>query len=240
MKYIFISPHLDDVSLSCGGIVNQLSGNNFNIEIWSIFSGSPKTKELPRFALSLHNRWKLPLNAPKKRRLEDIKACKVLGAGFKHFHFLDCIYRKEPSGDAIIKKEEDLYQPIPNSQLPLVEEISSIIKTQIMSEDIIVSPMAIGNHLDHQIIYQSIMSLQLKNLFFYEDYPYVIKTQKNINVSEKLVPLYFHLNAENIQNWYESIAAYKSQISTFWKDIDHMKTEISHFFEIGGGKNLWK
>ena len=240
MKYIFISPHLDDVSLSCGGIVNQLSGKNFKIEIWSIFSGSPESKNIPPFALSLHNRWKLPLNAPKKRRLEDIEACKVLGAAFRHFHFLDCIYRKDYSGDAIIQKEEDLYQPIPKSQLPLVEEISSIIKSQIMPEDFIVSPLAIGDHLDHQIIFQSIMSLNLQNLFFYEDYPYVIKTQKNEDVKENLIPLNFHLDDENIQNWYRSIAAYKSQISTFWKDIDHMKTEISHFFEIGGGKNLWR
>ena len=240
MRYIFISPHLDDISLSCGGIVNHLSGNNIKTEIWSIFSGSPIESDLSPFALSLHNRWRLPLNAPKKRRLEDIEACKILGADFRHFNFLDCIYRKDNFGDPIIKKEEDLYQPIPDSQEPLIEEISAIFKTQIMPEDILVSPLAIGNHLDHQIIFKSISLLRSQPLLFYEDYPYVIKSQNPQTNAENLLPLQFQLTDENIRNWHDSIAAYKSQISTFWTDIAQMKSDISHFFDIGGGKHLWK
>jgi LmbE family N-acetylglucosaminyl deacetylase len=240
MRYIFLSPHLDDISLSCGGIVNHLSGNNIKTQIWSIFAGSPIESNLSPFALSLHNRWRLPLNAPKKRRLEDIVACKILGADFRHFNFLDCIYRKDNYGDPIIKEEEDLYQPIPDSQESLIEEISFIFKTHILAEDIVVAPLAIGNHLDHQIIFKSISFLQFRSLLFYEDYPYVIKSQNHQTNTANLLPIQFLLTGENIRNWHDSIAAYKSQISTFWTDIAQMTSDISHYFDIGGGKNLWK
>lgn len=240
MRYIFISPHLDDVAFSLGGIVNNLVNNKIDTEIWTFFSGSPEDENLSDFAFSLHNRWNLTLNAPKIRRLEDRKACKTLGAQYKQFNIPDCIYRKDKKGNPIVSKEEDLYQPIPESQQFLVNIISGLIKRKSTPDDIIVSPMAIGNHIDHRIIVAAIEKVSPFSLLFYEDYPYVVKSQSSpINFS-RLSPTHFELNAENIQAWHTSIAAYQSQISTFWLNTDRMREEIIEFAGRGGGKNLWK
>lgn len=240
MRYIFISPHLDDVALSIGGIVNSLVNKKIDTEIWTFFSGSPDDENLSDFALSLHKRWELPWNAPKIRRLEDINACKALGARYEHFNLPDCIYRKDQDGNPIVKEEDDLYQPIPSSQQFLVNKISDEINCKVTNEDIIVSPMGIGNHIDHRIIVAAIKHLSFFSLLFYEDYPYVVKSNSSGMDNSKLTPIKFELEEENIKTWHAAIAAYQSQISTFWKNTNRMKEEIIEFANRGGGINLWK
>jgi len=240
MRYIFISPHLDDVTLSVGGIVNSLVNNKIDTEIWTFFSGSPDDENLSDFASSLHKRWELPWNAPKIRRLEDIKASKTLGARYEHFYFPDCIYRKDLEGNPIVNEEDDLYQPIPSSQQFLVNKISDEINRKVTTDDIIVSPMAIGNHIDHRITVAAIKKLSPFSLLFYEDYPYVVQSHSSSINNSKLTPIKFDLQEENIKTWHAAIAAYQSQISTFWKNTNRMKEEINEFASRGGGKNLWK
>ncbi len=239
MCYLFISPHLDDVALSVGGIVNHLSNNNIDTQIWTFFSGSPKEANLSDFALSLHNRWKLTLDAPKIRRLEDRKACRILGAAYKHFNLPDCIYRKDRRGNPIIKEEDDLYQPIPISQQYLVNKISTDILNLSSPEDIIVSPMAIGNHIDHRIIVAAIKLISTRTILYYEDYPYIIKSKDSQLNFSQLTPIKFALSEANVMIWHAAIAEYQSQISTFWKNKNSMKQEIIEFADRGGGKNLW-
>lgn len=240
MRYIFISPHLDDIPLSCGGIVNNLTTTNHVVEIWTFFAGTPQNNELTPFAQSLHDRWKLPINAPDIRRDEDMKACAILGASVRYFDFPDCIYRFDQDGKPIIEKEEDLYQDIPDSEQYLVNTFQEIIKRNTYSSDIIVSPMAIGNHVDHRIVLASILKLKPENLFFYEDYPYVSQLQHNNSDINQLIPWQFNLSQMDIENWHKSISEYQSQISTFWQNTERMKQEIINFANQGGGQCLWE
>lgn len=39
--HLFLSPHFDDVALSCGGMIDQLIGAGATVEVWTIFSGFP-------------------------------------------------------------------------------------------------------------------------------------------------------------------------------------------------------
>jgi len=128
MRYIFLSPHLDDISLSCGGIVNHLHNKGVDVEIWSFFAGIPKFITLTPFAQSLHDRWNLSIDAPGVRREEDINACKVLGATNKHFDYLDCIYRMDEQGKPIIRKEEAI---IPHGEDFITEDDKVIIFTSL-------------------------------------------------------------------------------------------------------------
>jgi LmbE family N-acetylglucosaminyl deacetylase len=133
-----------------------------------------------------------------------------------------------------------LYQPIPPSQLFLVNEISDEIYHLATTDDIIVSPMAIGNHIDHRIIVAAVTKLSHHNFLFYEDYPYVVKSQSSPIDFSKLTPVKFDLKEENINTWHAAIAAYQSQITTFWNNTNRMKEEIIKFANRGGGRNLWK
>ncbi len=54
--YIYISPHLDDVPLSCGGTIVQQKTQGLNILIVTVFAGDPEPPFSP-FVQAFHRAW---------------------------------------------------------------------------------------------------------------------------------------------------------------------------------------
>jgi LmbE family N-acetylglucosaminyl deacetylase len=243
VQYIFISPHLDDAILSCGGIIHSLNSSGHIVEIWTIFAGLPENILFTNFAKSLHQRWNLADQNPiKYRREEDKNACKILGAKYKYFNYFDCIYRYMEDGQPLVTKEEDLFQDVIGNQLLLVKEIANSIFKKLPENAILISPLAIGKHIDHQIVKMALISKSIAKLRFYADYPYVVKE------SSKFDPTYKgDLQEESIllmkidqEKWKLAVSAYQSQISTFWNGNIEMFQKIDDYVSSGGGKKLWK
>lgn len=240
-KYLFISPHLDDVVLSCGGIVHNLSLEGFSVKILTIFSGDPANHQpLSSFAQTLHNRWNLPQNAVTYRRAEDKKAIHVLGAESAYLNYLDCIYRYTQDELPLISQEEDLYMEIPENEFSFTDEIQQKIKSEIDENTLLVTPLAIGGHLDHRITRMVIEKFS-NPIYYYADYPYI--TRQNSEVSSFIDPewkkIQFTLSNEDLMAWVSAIGEYHSQLSTFWADKQTMQDEILNYYNAGGGKNLW-
>lgn len=243
VHYIFVSPHLDDAILSCGGIIHSLNSAGHIIEIWTIFAGLPENKMFTDFAKSLHHRWNLTNQNPiKYRREEDKNACKILGAKYKYFNFFDCIYRLKEDGLPLVTREEDLFQDVTGNQLLLVKEIANSIYKKLPGNAILISPLAIGNHVDHQIVKMALMSKSHSKLRFYADYPYVVKEASTIDPTIKgdlQVEELFLMNID-LEKWKLAVSAYQSQISTFWNGNHEMFQKIDDYVSSGGGKYLWK
>ncbi|MHB8134072.1 MAG: PIG-L family deacetylase [Anaerolineaceae bacterium] len=243
MRYIFISPHLDDAVLSCGGIIHFLVNKGHQVDIWTIFSGDPEDENYSDFAKNLHKRWKLENQNPSfARRREDKNACHILGAKFKHFPYQDCIYRKYENGMSIIQNEEDLFQKISGNQIVIIDKISNSLKKRIPHNSMIVSPFGIGNHIDHQIVKSSIIKLQHPYLWFYADFPYVLKNNQEymsdfpINYDQEE----FEITENSMKLWQIAVSSYTSQISTFWSGDKEMFSQIEEYAKKGGGNKLWK
>ena len=96
MSIIYLSPHLDDVALSCGGLIWEQTQSGDSVEIWTICAGDPPQDRLSPFAEELHQRWRVGHNAVDIRREEDIHSCRLLGAKYRHFEVPDAIYRIHP------------------------------------------------------------------------------------------------------------------------------------------------
>lgn len=241
MEYIFISPHLDDVSLSCGGIVHQLSKIGNRVQIWTIFAGDPPSSDYPDFAISLHQRWKLDQDIVKIRRTEDVTSCEILGAGIFHFQYPDCIYRNFGDGQPVVQKEEDLYQEILGNQRLLVNEISRELSQKLEPGQILVVPLSIGHHLDHQIVNKSVHLLKNEIIYYYTDYPYSLNSNVEIKtlIPKNYIQKSFDLANDDINAWHKSVSVYRSQISTFWSDANRMVQEIINYAMEDGGNHLW-
>lgn len=239
-RYIFLSPHLDDIVLSCGAMVDHLNSTGHQSEIWTFFAGDPPKGRFSPFAESLHKRWALPENPVATRRLEDIAACKVLNAAPRHFEIPDCIYRTNGDSTPLITKEDDLYQTIPSQQVYLVDFIVQLLNT-LPKDVVLVSPISIGNHVDHRIVRAAVDLLSNKQIFFYKDYPYHVKTIdfSDFGFLANLRPINFDITQTNINHWIKAIKCHKSQISTFWKNEEELTTEILKYAESGGGKSLF-
>lgn len=242
MRYIFLSPHLDDAALSCGGIINALTSSGNKVIILTIFAGDPPVHPFSEFALSLHQRWNLLENPMPSRRMEDMRACAILGANGLHLSLPDCIYRIDSDEQYIVTKEEDLFQQIGANQMDIVLRVIALIQELLTDDDILVSPLAIGNHLDHRIVRQSVANLNHENIYFYADYPYIVKENASIvdQIPVNAVEEQFSITKNDLVSWKKSITAYKSQISTFWQSETRMMEMLDLYAANGGGKSLWQ
>src|SRR3954449_7408206 len=95
--WIYLSPHLDDAALSCGGQIFAASQGGERVLIVTITAGNP-VGSVSSYAASLHSRWEL-VDATEARRQEDLAACAILGAESLHWAVPDCIYRVDAQGN---------------------------------------------------------------------------------------------------------------------------------------------
>lgn len=79
MKTIYLSPHLDDAALSCGGLVWMQAQAGERVEIWTMCAGDPPEGRLSDYAQAHHERWGLGREAVAARREEDARSCNILG-----------------------------------------------------------------------------------------------------------------------------------------------------------------
>lgn len=180
-QYIFLSPHLDDVPLSCGGTLASLVETQAKIKVITIFAGIPSPSDpVSDFANYQHQMWGNPQQAYHIRRAEDMVALAYFGLKPIWLDFFDCIYRGSPDeGKWYYNSDEDIFGLIHPAELdtvgPIVERIASIIRSEEEPGGTIVyAPLTVGKHVDHQLTF--LVALHLLRwgckIYFYEEYPY--------------------------------------------------------------------
>ena len=158
MRWIYLSPHFDDVVLSCGGLVWEQVRAGQQVEVWTICAGAPEPgAELSDFAQSLHVRWETGPEAVPTRRAEDEQALRLLGASARYWHLPDAIYRQLPGGDWLVNDNDGLWQPVHPAEQGIVEQLAGWIHEGIGQDDApadtrLVSPLTLGNHVDHSVV----------------------------------------------------------------------------------------
>jgi LmbE family N-acetylglucosaminyl deacetylase len=246
MHWIYLSPHLDDVVLSAGGLVWEQIAAGETVEIWTVCAGDPPALPFTPFAQELHTRWGMDgAQTSAVRRMEDQAACRVLGAEIRHSPVPDCIYRRVPeSGEAVIRDRDDLFRAYSPSEEYLVADIAAWIRKSLPEGARLVSPLALGGHVDHRLVQDAAQSL-LTPLWFYADYPYVIDDPLNHSDLRAQVAGYQPSFVQGISPpalaaWQAAVAAYTSQISTFWGSLEEMRARIAAYHQEGGGAVLWQ
>ncbi len=242
MEWIYLSPHLDDVALSCGGLVWEQSRAGQQVSIFTICAGDPPHSEYSQYVSSLHARWKTGAQAIRMRRQEDLVSCQHMGAVAHHLAIPDCIYRRGGANDQpLYTSDESIFGSLRLEEIGLVDELAAMLTAIIPAEACVVSPLALGHHVDHNLTRQAAEILGLR-LWYYADYPYVLKD------ADKLVQLeragwgwrLFPLKEQSVDIWLEAIAAHASQISTFWPDHASMRTAIQTYTLSNQGVRLWQ
>jgi len=245
MDWIYLSPHPDDVALSCGGLLWEQVQAGDRPQVWTICAGDPPPGPLSPFAATLQRRWGSGLRASQERRLEDIQSCNRMQATYRHFQVPDCIYRREDRhGAYLYTSEESLFGQLDEREAGLVEWLRQEFSRALPNEVQLVCPLSLGGHVDHRLTRAAAERLD-ETLWYYADYPYAL------NHDDRMVQFiqpaweasWFPISEVGMAAWEEAVAAHSSQISTFWPDPDAMRAALRAYARQangGLGIRLWR
>ncbi|NPV68936.1 MAG: hypothetical protein HPY64_17560 [Anaerolineae bacterium] len=247
--HLFLSPHLDDAVLSCGGLIHRLVAAGERVAVHTIMAGRPP-RPLPQSPIlaDLHARWATIGDPIDTRRREDIRALSQLGALARHAAIPDCVYRVTytPAGEpvALYPSEESLWAAIhPVDTAPLLLDATPLLYPQT---DVLHIPLGAGGHVDHRLVRDWGRRLARANpgldVFYYEEYPYSLNqgaveaALAAFNPPPDLAPILHLLDDDALAAKIAAIACYESQISTFWRDATDMADAVRRdALAIGGG-----
>jgi len=114
-----------------------------------------------------------------RRRREDMDAVADLGAQIVHLGFIDAMYRCDPTGRWIYPTFSRIVSDVATADPTRAGAIAAAVDavTRRLAEVrrcTVVSPLAIGNHIDHQLVRAAAeMWCRPHRLRYYEDFPYV-------------------------------------------------------------------
>ncbi|MGE5464741.1 MAG: PIG-L deacetylase family protein [Syntrophothermus sp.] len=214
MRWIYLSPHLDDAVLSAGGLIYDQAQTGLSVEIWTVMSGFPPEGEFSQFAQLQHYMWGFPTaeEAVRARREEDRRAAAVVGAGTVHLDFLDCIYRRGSGGEWLYS---DISVPPHESDADLPRRIAEEVSARLQPEDIVVCQLSIGSHVDHVLVRQA-AELLGRPLLYDIDIPYFFSNPdefepKSAGMQESVHPI----TESGLKSWHAAVVEYKSQLPLF-------------------------
>jgi len=242
---IYLSPHLDDAALSCGGQIFQQTQAGQRVLIVTVTAGDPAVSTVSAYAQSLHSRWELVVDAVAARRQEDIAANQVLGADTLHWSVPDCIYRYHPeTGAPFYVSDPDIFGEVNPAELSLINELAQQIAV-LPAADHVYAPLTIGHHVDHQLTRAAAeLAVGAQRLVYYEDYPYAEKpgALEQVIAGQQLPwqAEVIALGAADVQAKIEAIFAFKSQLSTFFDSRQHLEQRIHDFTATVGGERIWR
>lgn len=245
MEWVYLSPHLDDVALSCGGLLWEQAHSGGSPSVWTICAGEPPPVPYSPFAEELHRRWGAGREAIAARRKEDRVSCARLGARCMHLPVPDCIYRRSSStGQAYYTSEGAIFSPLHPEETDLLDRLAGMLAQnlhEMTAQPRLICPLGLAGHVDHRLTRAAAERLGYP-LWYYPDYPYVLDRSTSIvsYLPPGWEPVVYPLSAAGLQAWVEAVAAHQSQISTFWPDMQAMQQAIREYAHQNGGVRLWR
>ncbi len=244
-KAIYLSPHLDDAALSCGGQIFLETAARAPILIVTLMAGKPAADApLSAFARELHQRWELARNAVQVRRAEDVVACQILKADHLHWSVPDCIYRSDPAtGEPCYPTWEAVITTMHPADEAVVELLAGQLR-QLPAADQIYAPLTVGNHVDHRLTRLAAERVFGESLIYYEDYPYAADPEAVTAVltptTEQWQATSMALSATAVRAKVDAIWAYVSQRSTFFTTREDLEAQIKAYTDQVGGERQWR
>ncbi|HEX9017785.1 MAG TPA: PIG-L family deacetylase [Anaerolineaceae bacterium] len=248
MRWVYLSPHFDDVVLSCGGLVWEQAQMGQAVEAWTICAGSPpRGEQLSPLVQQLHERWETGAAAVAARLAEDQAAFRTLNVDTRYWDLPDCIYRRIPGdgGAWLANGGDDLWLPVHPKEMILVDRLCEWLASSLVASDQVVSPLTLGNHVDHRLTRLAAERAASQvgfSLWYYPDYPYAV--QPSTSLAEKTGANWraehLPVSQAGLKAWQQAVLCYQSQLSSFWSSQNEMEAALDAYWQAGGGATLWR
>lgn len=231
MEAIYLSPHLDDAALSCGGRIAAQVKQGKTVRVINLFAGVPHLTDdqFSPYAQKQHRTWDLkPREAVLARRAEDRAVLESLGAQIENWEYYDAIYR-EAERKFLYTDHQKLFGPIHPAESALIDQITERLMTiqDTHPEVRFFAPLRVGGHVDHLITRACAVQLyqQGASVAFYEDFPYVGRSDwqdEPTTVEQAIAELPFPVKSQviaiDVNVKIQALQGYKSQLMSLFGD----------------------
>ena len=242
---LFVSPHFDDIALSCGAIAARLSRAGAHCIGLTVFAAPPPASvELSPYAWGLHDKWERAAGTTVQaindvRRAEEQAAMRLMGLEPVWLDFPDAPYRRSPRSEAYYTSDEQLFGSVaPEERRDLVPLIATEIRrvvagSGVLSRVRVYAPLGVGAHVDHQLTFRAARRLGPRfGTLFYEDYPYAGKPgalearlrKLNLPMQPRITPVDDLIGVK-----IAAISRYKSQLDVLFGSADAMPTALREY-----------
>jgi LmbE family N-acetylglucosaminyl deacetylase len=178
VRAIFVSPHLDDVALSCGASVAMGAARGESPIVVTVMTAKPGPQSFGEAAKGLHVTCGFDEDDGdglfEVRREEDLAATEILGARSLWLPYLDAVYR----GYETMEEVFGASPPEPRLVAKVAHDVEVIWQRtgrRRASRAVVYLPLGLGNHVDHRLC--ASIGVRLRGcgatVLHYEDFPYV-------------------------------------------------------------------
>ena len=168
---LFLSPHLDDVVFSCGGLAALLADRGWYTVLATAFTRSAVPASGFALACQLDKGLPADVDYMALRRAEDRAAAAAIG--ITELRWLDLLeaphrgYGAAPELFGAIHADDGVAAPLAAAFSTLASDVTA---------DVVLAPQGLGNHVDHQqVIAAALRCFPPQRLAFYRDAPYAIR-----------------------------------------------------------------
>lgn len=248
---IFLSPHFDDIPLSCGGVAARLSRLGARCVGLTVFTApAPEGMMLSPFAQKLHEEWKRASGTTVRainevRRDEERAALRLLGLEPVWLDLPDAPYRRAENGRYLYTSDAELFRQVDMGErrklVPwIAEQIRRVVKERGVHGRVrVFAPLGVGYHVDHQLVFMAAQRLGPRyGVLFYEDYPYASRAgalekrlvELGLPVQARVMPI-----SDLIGVKIAAIARYKSQLSALFGSDEAMPAAVRGYAQSVAG-----
>ena len=223
---LFVSPHLDDVVLSCGGLVHSLASCTSVTVITAFSEAGPPPHTLAARSFLDQSGGLDAAELYARRRAEDVTALSRLGAKHVHLGLSDALFRRRGTrlGRATGRVVPELGHLYPTYWLDISrgrvargDELSSrllaaglLAEAHLNSYAVVFSPLGVGNHVDH-VIARDVAARVFPDTVYYAEYPYLVGNQADQDFIDRHHLVEWRSDCECPVKR-DALAAYRSQM----------------------------
>jgi LmbE family N-acetylglucosaminyl deacetylase len=174
-QHVYVSPHFDDAAFSCGGSITQQRRNDEPILVITVCTGSAHSASTAGAATRRADPRLGAFEDILPRRAEDAAAMRDLGVDHQWLGERDAVVRHRRYRSLVGATG----RPLRNDAGVMRRLAAAVAGLELAPGARLYFPLAIGNHVDHQVAFAAGMAVANAppdgcEVVFYEDVPYAL------------------------------------------------------------------
>lgn len=162
----------------------------------------------------------------------------MLGVGFRHYGWRDAVYRRDQAGQVLYEScRQERWHPADDV---LLERMTRQLAQDLTEDDLLIAPLALGKHVDHQLARAAAERSEHARLAYYPDLPYQVRfpgemaSQLGGLVRCGYLPTQTHVSA-----WIAAVRCYRTQLRMLEEATGSMSDMIENLV-VGGELALYE